>query len=342
VELALAFLATALRFESLFLIALACTALLAQRRVVFAIALGLAGTAPVMALGLAGVAHGWWFLPTSIQLKGNDPRQGWQAFVDRALTQARSMVPLLAVMCWLLVQLAIVRREVSARAQALGWLAVVAAAAHLCFARVGWFYRYEAYLIALGVLAASAMWPVPPRDLLRGGRAIVAATAVIAAGLLAGRGIAAHGDVVPAAAGIYRQQYQMALFLRGAYAGAPVVVNDIGAVTFLANVEPVDLAGLAHIGIARATVNRTLNPDVMRAAAREAGAGIAILYERWWAPWGGLPQEWIRVRRWSTTCWICGDDTISFYGLTPRAAETLRSDLDAFEPTLPSGVIIRR
>ena len=120
------------------------------------------------------------------------------------------------------------------------------------------------------------------------------------------------------------------------------LLNDIGAPTFVGHVRPVDLAGLATFPIAEARLQRRFGPQAMRAVATAAGADIAVVYDSWSWPFGGLPPDWIRVRQWNTDCWVCGDQTVSFYGLSPIAARTLRQQLDAFEPSLPEGVFVIR
>jgi hypothetical protein len=46
---------------------------------------------------------------------------------------------------------------------------------------------------------------------------------------------------------IYEQQYQMGMFLKRCYPGKAVAVNDICAVSYLADVRLVDLLGLARM-----------------------------------------------------------------------------------------------
>ena len=66
------------------------------------------------------------------------------------------------------------------------------------------------------------------------------------------RGLGAFTTTVVASGNIYDQQYQMASFVREYYAGRGVVLNDIGAVTYLSDVHLTDLMGLGTMQAAYA------------------------------------------------------------------------------------------
>lgn len=333
--LILAPLVTALRYESMLAVVLVSVVLARRGRHGLAMALLALAAAPLVAVGLAGYAHGWDLLPTSVALKGNNLLTvGTWAFLVRFALQVRAVLPLGALTCMVVWTLFAV--QASPRARTFALLCVGTTLLHLAFAGVGWFFRYEAYLVAIGILALTITARTVPRGLAW------RVCAMLTLALLVWRGVKSSAAVAPASAGVYRQQYQMGLFLRHSYQGRPVVVNDIGAVSYLARITPVDLAGLATMPVARARLSRTFGVETIRTAAREGQAQIALVYDSWYTATGGLPTEWVRVRRWTTRCPICSDDTVSFYGLTPAAARQLREQLDAFEPSLPDGISISR
>jgi hypothetical protein len=136
---------------------------------------------------------------------------------------------------------------------------------------------------------------------------------------------------------IFEQQLQMGLFLREFYRGERVAANDIGAVTWLGEVECVDLAGLASMDFARA--RRSGGPDKaeMERLAREAGASIAILYEHWFP--GRIPDSWSRVGQWTIGDNVSvGGDTVSLYAVDPAARAALEENLRRFAARLPASV----
>ncbi|MGZ3949507.1 MAG: hypothetical protein ACXVKK_15380, partial [Flavisolibacter sp.] len=62
-------LATTIRYEGLFLIAIACLLLLAHKRVFHAFLLGIVTVLPLFVFGLISLAHGNYFLPNSVLVK---------------------------------------------------------------------------------------------------------------------------------------------------------------------------------------------------------------------------------------------------------------------------------
>jgi hypothetical protein len=219
-------------------------------------------------------------------------------------------------------------------------LVIAASILHICFGAIGWFYRYEAYLLVLAMLATGVVWKPFDAKMPALPRVVAIACGVVAMGLLAVRTIESNGGVLAATEGIYRQQYQAGRFLRRWYSGQRVVLNDIGAMTFVGEIEPVDLAGLANIDVARARRSQTFDTAFIRRVAARAGARVAIVYEEWYAGAGGLPPEWTRVRRWSTRCPVCGGDTISFFAIPSDEAAALDRHLSQFEAELPSGIFV--
>jgi hypothetical protein len=112
---------------------------------------------------------------------------------------------------------------------------------HVQFARLGSLYRYDAYLICLGIIAAAvglgrAIGNTAPRSEPRLPYAAfyagVVVTTLVAAAPLIQRAWASARMTPKAAQNIYEQQYQMGLFLRRYYEGKTIAVNDIGAVSY--------------------------------------------------------------------------------------------------------------
>jgi len=140
---------------------------------------------------------------------------------------------------------------------------------------------------------------------------------------------------------IYEQQYQMGMFLQRYYPGRAVAVNDIGAVSYLADVRLLDLWGLANVDVARLKLRGEFGSREIDDLTRKQGAVIAIIYEDWFKIKGvnGLPLEWIKAGQWSISKNVaCGSDTVSLYGLDPSTGEELAQNLRRFESELPDDV----
>ena len=251
---------TAMRYEGLFLVFIACLVLAARRRFAFALALGVVSLLPPALYGLVSLAHGWYALPNPVILKGalGEGLTGWRRialvpFLGGWGELARTP-HVLALVALAAVTLLARWRSPSSREGTLLIVFIGTAILHLQYARTGWFYRYEAYLVALGIVAA----------------------AVALDGL---------GDRV-------RPRW-----LPVALASAVALVCAV------------------------------------------RGVRVAVIYERWLDPAGGIPTEWVRAGRWRVASnVVLGDRTVAFYAVDPAEAEPLADHLRAFAPELPPGV----
>jgi hypothetical protein len=208
---------------------------------------------------------------------------------------------------------------------------------HLQYARTGWFYRYEAYLVALGIVA-SAFALDGLGDRVRP-RWLPAALASAVALVCAVRGIRAHVETPGAAGNIYEQQIQMGRFLARYYPGESVAANDIGAIDWRADLRVLDLWGLASREVAEAKLTGRYTTSRIAELARSRGVRVAVIYERWLDAAGGVPPEWSRAGRWRVASnVVLGDRTVAFYAVDPAEAGPLAEHLRAFAPELPPGV----
>jgi hypothetical protein len=141
----------------------------------------------------------------------------------------------------------------------------------------------------------------------------------------------------------------MANFLSAYYPGAAIAANDIGAINFRTDVHLLDLVGLANSDVFTAKRAGTYSTQFIDDAAKKRRIEIAVIYDSWFSlhprsVFGGppVPSSWIRVRRWRVPFREqLGDDTVSFYALTPAEAAQLGSRLDAFDATvLPKDVTV--
>ena len=218
---------------------------------------------------------------------------------------------------------------------------------HMQFAKAGWFYRYEAYLMALGTVAivislrdyVPAQWKrlrtagSPVRSVL------VAGLAAYMTGPIIVRGVLSHLQTPQATANIHDQQYQMGLFLRKHYQGRTIAANDIGAVNFLADIQCLDLWGLADLDVAKLRATDQYNSDSILTLARAWRVDVAMVYDSWFRKYGGLPPQWIRVAKWKVRRpYKLGHNTVSIYAANASESARLRTKLKEFEARLPDSV----
>ena len=331
------------RYEGLLLLVPAGATFLLQRRWRAAAAVAVAAL-PLLAFGCYSVAHGAYLLPNSVLIKaailwlGSFGEHSW-------LWGAALAYPLLLALVVGVAASAALRIRLRGLAQP--WPALdLATAWFVCAALLQWagsrftgqFHRYLLHLVAIGVaLAAAHAWSWWSRPAHRLGRAAVALAVAIAV-------VASYGDVRAAVLGaanaswdIAAQQGQMAQLFSRYYAGQTVAVNDVGAVSYLGNVQVVDLVGLASSDITAMHLVRQRQAEVYGRVAAERGARVAAVYPGWFE--GAIPVGWVKVGELQTLVdtTVVGGDTVVFYGTDAAAAEELRRNLVEFAPSVMVG-----
>ncbi len=343
-------LTTATRFEGLFL-AMAVAFILVLRRH-FMLAAGAAGAAfvPVAIHAAFSILHGWSWLPSSVMLKGNMPVHGdplatiqaiFQSISDKYLFDHR----LACAFTLPLVLLAILpRQRLEKRVLSVSGIFLLMFLQHLGFAKIGWFFRYEAYLLATQIFIAALMvGPMLPQTSsgfmvrLRDMPALVRVSLALLL-LLPQVSYACNAlTMVPIAMkNISDQQCQMAAFLTRYYRGSSVALNDIGAVSYSGSVHITDLFGLANRALFKAKVGGCYTTKAIGQVCDAEHCQIAMVYDGWFVNPAGLPASWIRVGSLKIEDnFICGSDTVSFYALNLEAAEKLQANLQNFTAFAP-------
>ena len=336
---------TAARYESLFVLAAAVVALVVRRQKAPALALAAGGALPVALYAAASLAKGWPPVPNSLLLKGVPLSLSAEAageLLGGRLVRGLTAAPHLLVLIVLVGLFAAWSPRPSARP--LGAVFVAAALLHLQMADVGWLFRYEAYLVAWGLVLLAALLPAPGGGALagmpRGSRALGAAALLVAAIPLLSRAAQAAVEGPRACRNVFEQQVQMGRFLAAHYRGATVMANDIGAVSDLADVRLVDLYGLATRETAAARRRGGLDRPFLDALTAATRPEVIVVYRSWFA--GSIPDSWIEVGTWRVPDKVVvADRTVTFLAADEPAARRLREALLAFQPELPPRVVAR-
>jgi hypothetical protein len=349
--LGLSALVTVARYEGLFLVLIVGAFFLFAKRFRAAVLVWAAGVAPVAGYGLISVLQGWYFLPNSILLKGNalpGTLSGMAGFLGRiqfnlALTPA---VLVVVVACLLVYVWGKGRAAIGAREKYLLMIFLGMTLLHLQFASTGWFYRYEWYLIFVGsVVLVDILDPLIPNYLIEGLKTstidhqfAVLALIIFLAFLPAVRAGNALRDYPVAVKNIFEQQYQMGLFAKTFYQGKTVALNDIGAVSYLADVKLLDLFGIASMDVTQAKRENAWSRDAIAELAETYDVDIVMVYKEWFPD--AIPLEWVEIGSWQiTNNVVCGSDTVTFYVVTPDKQAEAVAALKRFSSQLPSSVI---
>ena len=333
-----AFGAVAFRYEAIFVVLPILFLFFVARRSRDAVLVGGAALLPVIASGIASIARGGYFLPVPVLLKRTQldlfslPAKIYYRLIDNP--------HVLVLFVLLLFALRAERNDDASKPSVLErrgllLIAIVTLTLQTTFAQLGWFYRYEAYAILLGLVAVAAS-ALAHRAALRN----FAIPFFVLALPLVGRGIGSFRTTILASENIFDQEVQMASFVRAHYDDRAVALNDIGAVAYFSNAHVVDLMGLASPRIARARgmrIDGPLDEKEIAAITQDEQAPIAILYEDWFA--GSIPAPWHKIGSWKiANNHVCAKDTVTFYATSAIEGSILTENLRAFSTQLPASI----
>lgn len=351
-----------LRFEGLFMAAAATLLLLIRRRWLAAAALVASAWLPVVLYGLYSTAHGAMWLPNPVVIKGQvgsmaSPGAALAALAGKWLTRevlvgGASVLLLIGVAVAALLRLPRgTWRGTGAREYATV-IFVIGAILHLQLASLGWFYRYEMYLVALGIAVAAAHVghlgrPTPSETARRRAPVVVYGILAVAALGVAARAAKAHAHTPRAMREIAMQQVQMAQFLARYYDQRSIAANDIGVISWYTDVRILDLWGLASIETARMLVRGGPDPGAIARLAAERQVAVAVVYEEVLGPPGANgrvapPPGWRKVGSWRLDYNIVvGNIEVCFYAVAPGEEAALRVHLEEYAAELPAEVRAR-
>lgn len=346
---------TITRYEGLFLVFILTFLFILRKRIKQAIILWVTGFFPIAIYGAISVRMGWYFLPNPVLLKGKSPDisslkgivelLGYNAY--RQIENNSHLLLLLITALFVFIILYQGQKNIWRDSILAIIIFIGVTLLHLQFAATGWFYRYEAYLVGLGLIVIT----IGIHECLSGYNTInfmnLRNPAFIAMALALMlflcpfyvRGKDSLRKINQATTNIFKQQYQMSLFLKKFYKGQSVAANDIGCINFVADIDCLDLDGLANIKVAQLKRNGKYDREQINKLAKEKRVKIAILYDEWFKK-EGLPSQWIMVGKWKISDNIvCGSDTVSFYSVDYSEKEKLIKNLQTFSSELPRDLI---
>ncbi len=334
----LAALMTATRYENASFIVAAFLLLVLQKKFTKALLIGCAGALPLIIFGLYSVLKGGYFIPNSILIKGN---QNFIYFLNggNSVLQATASISGIIVIA-LVIIFARWQRQLTDRKFYVLTMLVIAGIMHSLFASFGWFYRYEAYLVVLGTFQLSVMALEWYQEQGAAGlrRQLLPALAIgVMLYSLPVRGLNANRNAVRAIYNIYEQQYQMGLFLSSHYPGQTVAANDVGAISFMDQLNVVDLWGLGNNEVARARKKGYWTNDFLQRLVRIHHTRVAVIYDSWFDQ--NLSAGWVKVATWEMPYnYICGDISVTFYAMNQEESSLLKDNLTAFATRLPADI----
>ncbi|WP_141705147.1 MULTISPECIES: hypothetical protein [Methanobacterium] len=354
--LILAALVVAVRYEDLIMVLIIAAIFFIKREFWKSLSILGASMVPVFAYGIYSTMNGWFFLPNSLITKTIFVESKTQAFsLNGIFLLVNNFLNIQNLFIFIPLILAVGLLVFRFREKKILWnspnilltLFIGTATLHMIAARTGWFYRYEAYLIALGILTIaigiSEYLPAVPKwdkKLISKNLTLIIIIFVLFVSL-AGRGYCSFNEVPKATHNIYDQQYQMGLFIQKYYKGDAVSLNDVGAVNYVTDIKSVDLLGLSGLNVSKEILKENYTIKNIDNITRQNHVKVIIVYEDLYRKYltGGIPSDWIKVGQWKITNRItCFMDTVSFYAIDPKDAENLTKNLKEFSSQLPPDV----
>lgn len=295
---------------------------------------------PLVGFGLFNRLMGQGFLPNSVMAKTN-LTEGSGSNLTEGLLGRFASDPLVAA----LVGIAVVALLVlGPRHPAWSFPAVVVAVTvgfHMVLARMGWYDRYQAYLIALGVsMVLSMLGALLPADRRPPARAALVPCLVAVALLFTEHKPAEVFNARAAVEETYIQRYQAGRFFQRYYEGQPIATGELGYISLLHDGPLTDVFGLGDYEVLQEWQREGRRPRAAywRDLAEERGFEVVAVYPI--TLFDQIPDTWISVGHWDANQWIstAPSPIFQFFATTPEAVRPLREHLQDFESELPPGV----
>ena len=357
--------AVATRFEGAFAVCLVCCFLFLQKRRSLAVLLGIVSALPILFFGWYSIRHGADFFPNSVLLKHGRGRLDGVRNLFGDYSRQYGLLGIFLLTC---AELALCRRFLKQAIRTpgvqLALMVVLLTLVHCQFAAVGVACRYDAYLVELCLLSCALLAAellaeharAAPGTQVVGlvGRLAVPAWLLLVTICIAARIHSTQSVIRKGVEDIYEQQLQTARFLAEYYPHGTVAVNDIGAVSYLRSAPTFDLFGLGSNEVARLKIKGSWDTASIAAEVQKSGAGVAVVYDKWFTGKQHLPSSWVQVAKWKlpdtppeSVIWgmrvpsnevVLGDITVSFYATQPAEVGRLVADLRSFSPCVPPQV----
>ncbi len=362
----LAPLVTMIRYEGIFLIIISSFLFLLRKKIFLSLIIGFLGFLPITIYGIISLSYGWYFFPNPIVIKGATPEfSSTEGILNSlGLRSIRSLISHYHLFSLILGCILILifnfhhDKKLWKSSNGMVILFILLTLSHLQFARAGIWSRYDSYLVVIGiiVIGSSIKDIIPPKlsldiiyiyfkefkmhakpkILIR--ESIILFVSIFIFSSLFYKGIPLMITSPQASKNIHEQHYQMGLFIEKYYKGECVAVNDIGAVSYLSDVEIIDLWGLADKEVADSRLDDSYDNETIDKITKKHNCKIALLND-YFDRFGGLPSQWVLVGKWTAKVnKILGDDTVYFYAVDPDEAENLIENLIDFSDLLPKDI----
>jgi hypothetical protein len=320
--------------------------------------LGLIGALPLVIYGLISVSKGWYFLPNSIILKERANILPY-FIAHHQINLIPVEIQFLEILCAYILFIAlyyflnhnILKKRIKKEILIMNVILISLGIINFLFAGVGWFYRYDAYLVALAIFViAISLSEIKGFKFLISSRItskniakylIVIFSFILIVTLISepleSRGFESLKETPQATNDRYLGHIYPAQFVAKYYNNSTIAVNDLGAMSFYTDARILDIYGLGSkepVHYLEETGKYT-KTDVNNWTKGES-TEIAILQPEWIVIAPRIPDSWQMVGKWNTPQNVAfGDTTIGIYVVNSSKKAELIKNLREFSSTLP-------
>jgi hypothetical protein len=339
---------TSLRYEDIFLVFSVSLIFALRKKYIASIVVLAAGILPILFYGFISESHGWMFLPNPVLIKSKIPDITSIEILKIPLRAVKRMFEpdilfLIPPVFFVFYKSYKVKIKDWNPKQIMFFMFLITYILHMIFAQTGWFFRYEAYLVSLGIIV---LWLniydyLLVKNTLNSGwssklKPVLYVVIVLS---LAGRSVSSF--LVPQSTNnIYNQHYQMAMFVNTLPEKTVIAANDIGMLNYYSENKIIDLWGLADIDVGRSKLSKNYNTNSIDEITKQKNVELAIVYAPWFEQYGGLPSSWEKTGEWQMTRLniVCGNETVSFYTLNKNEYDKLKEKLYYYSGNLPKSM----
>lgn len=339
------------RYESLFFVTLIAVLLFYKKLYKTSITVIILAYTPIIIFGIYAINQGGHFFPNSVLAKGNHSFTIFSIF--KSLYSAFKYTITSNLYLWLLIFLISIsfiysyfdKKQIITSLKTIfdenlrTFLLILLLIFHLMFAKTGWLYRYDAYIIGLFFLTIALYL----KKLKNYTNFSVLIMVLISGGILFLTSFDRYknsNEVIRFAnKNIYDQQIQMSTFLKKYFNKSTVVANDIGAITYYTNIKLYDLVGLGSTNILNYILKN--NSQQYEKYINSLNYDIMIIYDSWFSNNNLANKKKVAILYLKDNH-ICGSNEVSFYlPLNSNKFNYTYKSLIEFKKQLPKDVELK-
>ncbi len=346
----LSFLFSSVRYESLFFIFPFLLIFIYKRNFKETIFIFSGAFIPIFLFGFYSVIKGWLFFPTSVALKGflfdfENPKRIIFDIGKKVYYHLTGYEFNLSILLFCLFSLYFLNKKIEflkSKVQILSFVLFFNLIFHLSFAKIGRFYRYEAYIISFFLfLIIYFLKEYKLKDELK----IISKISLFFIIFLAAIpfilfSYKSLNMIAIGAKNIKDQQIQMAKFLQKYYKDDWIGVNDIGAVCYFKE-KVFDIWGIGNLDVARKRLENKYDKNCLEDKINEYNIKVIIAYNVIFKYLGGIPEGINFVGAWKIKDnLVCADDEVFIFA-RDEEVQNLIKNLKEFSKELPKDVTQR-